>query len=187
MRVSITTGTRTTAATAGVALIGGLTVSLHSAVHHNIPEAIGGLGITLAALTTIVLTLIHRWVTDTRDERRILAALQREAQGQKSTYIAAKAALENEQGRLAQDVAAEHAALNARLKAERAALEREFEEQRATLIAETMEATFLMVRDGKFDPGTARDATLIEFPRQHPQQERQAERQRSREQGAVRP
>lgn len=185
--MSITTGTRTTAATAGVVLIGGLTVSLHSAIHRNVPGAIGGLGITLAALTAIVLILIHRWVTDTRDERRALAALQREAQSQKATCIAAKAALENERGRLAQDVAAERAALTARLKAERAAIEREFEEERATLVAETMEATFLMVRDGKFDPSTARDATLIEFPRQHPQQERHAEGQRSRERGAVRP
>lgn len=181
--MGITAGSRTTAATAGVVLIGGLTVSLYSALHDNIAVSIAGLCLTLAALTAVVLILIHRWVTDTRDERRVLAALQREAQGQKATYITAQAALENEHGRLARDLAVERAALTARLKAELAALEQEFEERRATLAAETMEATLLMVHEGKFAPATTRDATLIEFPRQHPQ----TERQRSREHGVVRP
>lgn len=179
--MDLATGTRTTAATAGVVLIGGLTVSIHGALNDDIPAALCGLAVTLVALTALVLTLIRGWVTDTRDERRTLAALQREAQTREATYIAAKAALENEQGRLAKDVAAERAALTARLKAERDALESEFEERRATLISETMTATFLMFHEGKFAPEDLRKGTVIRFPNQQLQPERQ------REHGGVRP
>lgn len=179
--MSLANGTKATATAAAVAVAIGLTVILYSITHGNLPHSIGGLGLTVLGLTVLVLINIRQWITDTSAERALLAAAQREAQNQKNVYITAQAALENEQGRLAQDLAAERAALDARLAAEREALRDEFEERRATLQAETMEATVMMLRGDGFAPSTT--GQLIQFPKQHPQQERH----RSREHGVVGP
>lgn len=176
---------KTTAAAAALVVAAGLAAILYGLVYDDLPRSIAGLGLTIVGLTVIVLIVIRRWVTDTRAERQLLAAAQREAHNQKSVYVAAQAALENEQGRLNRDMAAERLALSARLKSERDALARDFAEQRATVIAETMEATFHMFRGGKFAPTQTVTGNLIEFPRQHP--ERQEERARSREHGVVGP
>lgn len=176
---------KTTAAVAAAVVLAGLAALLYGLVRDDLPRSIAGLGLAIVGLTVISLIAIRRWVTDTRDERRLLAASQREAQSQKSVHIAAQAALECEQGRLNQDMAAERRALTVRLKAEREAMARDFAEQRATVIAETMEATFLMFHSGKFAPTKTVSGNLIEFPRQHP--ERQQERARSREHGVVGP
>lgn len=163
--------------------LGGLATVVHGIIRSNAAHSVGGGFLAVAGLAVLALVAIYRWVTDTRDERRALAAAQREAQGRKDTYLAAQAALENEQGRLNRDVAAERAALDARLKAEREAIAAEFEERRAALIAETMEATLLMVQDGKLAPQPT--GKLIRFP--HQQTDHQPERERSREHGVVGP
>lgn len=176
---------KTTAAAAALVVAAGIAATLYGLIYDDLPRSIAGLGLTVVGLTVIVLIVIHRWVTDTRAERQLLAASQREAQSQKSVYVVAQAALENEQGRLNRDMAVERLALSARLKAEREALARDFAEQRAIVIAETMEATVMMYRSGKFAPTQTATGNLIEFPRQHP--ERQEERARSREHGVVGP
>lgn len=176
-------GTRNTAAVGAAVTLGGLATVIHGIIHNNPAHSAGGGFLALAGLTVIALVVIRLWVTDTRDERRTLAAAQREAQGRKDTYLAAKAALENERGRLSRDMAAERASLDARLRAEREAVAADFEERRAALIAETMEATLLMVHNGTLTPPPS--ATLIPFPRQ--QAEPQPERGRSREHGVVGP
>lgn len=176
---------RTTAVAAALLVATGLAAILYGLIYDDLPRSIGGLGLTLIGLTVIALIVIRRWVTNTEQERRLLAASQREAQAERARYFAAQAALENEQGRLNRDMAAERLALSARLKTERDAMTRDFEEQRATVIAETMEATFLMFHGGKFAPTQTATGNLIEFPRQHP--ERQPERARSREHGVVGP
>lgn len=163
--------------------LGGLATVVHGIIRSDPAHSMGGGFLILAGLATLALVAIYHWVTDTRDERRALAATQREAQGRKDTYLAAKAALENEQGRLNRDMAAERAALDARLKAEREAIAADFEERRAVLIAETMEATLLMVQNNKLAPQPS--AKLIQFP--HQQAEQQPERTRSRERGVVGP
>lgn len=162
-------------------MAGGLALVIHGTAHREPAHTLGGTCITLTAVAVFALTLIRRWIVDTRDERRILAAAQREAIAEQSRYIAGQAALENEQGRLEQDMAAERAALAARLKAEREALAAEFAERRDSLIAETMEATVLMMKEGKLAPGQQATANLIPFPKQEPQ------RARTREHGVVGP
>lgn len=176
-------GTRTTTVTAAaaVATLGGLTIILYGIDHHDLTRAAGGLAITTAALTALALTWIHRWVTDTRDERRALAASQRETVAERGRYVALQCAAQAEQNRFRRDMHAERATLEARLKAERQAMREEFEENRATVIAETVEATFLMFHEGKFAPDTSRGGTLLTFPQQHPHQER------SRGHGAISP
>lgn len=140
----------------------------------------------MTALILTSLVLIRRWIVDTSEERRTLAEAQREAQAEKSRYIAAQAALENEQGRLNRDMATEQQRIAGQLIAERKAMFAEFEERKAALIAETMEATFRMFHNGKFAPEeTSRQCNLIQFPGQQP--EPLPERERSRGHGVVGP
>jgi len=166
-------------------MAGGLLVVLHGTLRSNLAHTVGGTCLTLVALTGIALILIRRWIVDTSEERRILAASQREAQNQKTTYIAAQATLEVEQGRLTRDRALQVRADAARLTAEREAMVAEFEEKRAALVSETMEATVRMIRGGKLTPPAAAESKVIQFPHQHPQH--QPERARSREHGVVGP
>jgi hypothetical protein len=179
--MDLTGGTRATATTAGTVLLGGLSLTLYGALRNNFAHSLGGTCLTITALTVIALVIIRRWIVDTSNERHRLAENERRAQDEYASYIALKAALENEQGRLRQDISAEHAAINERLKAERAKMEADFEERRATLISETMTTTFLMIRGNKFAPDVASAGKLIPFPQQEP------ERQRAREHGVVGP
>lgn len=183
--MDLTAETRAAAIGSAVAGVVGLAVTLHGAIRDQPAHSVSGVCITMIALTGLILIALRKWTTDTRTERTILAAAQREAQAERARYFAAQAALENEQGRLNRDMAAERAGLNARLRAERERLHEEFEEQRATLVSETMEATFLLMRDGKFDPEASPPGNLIQFPHQQPQQ--QPQRARSREHGVVGP
>ncbi|WP_159056578.1 hypothetical protein [Streptomyces yokosukanensis] len=139
----------------------------------------------MTALTLLALTLIRYWIVNTREERRILAAAQREAQAERTRYIAAQAALECEQGRLNRDMTMARQSMAGDLLAEREAMRDHFEEKRAELISETMEATFRMFRDGKFAPDTSPvTGQLIRFPRQ---EQAAVQHGRSREHGIVGP
>ncbi|MFG2637843.1 hypothetical protein ACGFX8_29090 [Streptomyces sp. NPDC048362] len=175
-----TSSTRAVAGTAGLGTLAGIGTTLLGVLHHDLPMVVGG---TCSALTTLVifaLVLVHRWITDTSDERRVLAASQRAAQSQRDHYFAARVALENEQCRLRQEMNTERHHIATTLAKEWEAMSAAFEEKRATLIAETMEATVLMYRNGEFAPATPSTGQLIPFPTQ----ERQAgatERARPRE------
>lgn len=140
--------------------------------------------VVLLAGVSVTLVVIRRWIVDTTNERRILAAAQRQAEGERSRYFAARAALENEQCRLNRDMNAERQAIAVRLKAERGALQSEFEKGRSALIAETIESTVLMLSSGKPAPGQ-KPGNLIPFPSQ--QQDPAPERERSREHNEVAP
>lgn len=176
----VTVGAATGAALAGLALVA------WGILRNHLPAALGGTCVTLTAMTALALTLIRSWIVDTSEARRALAAAQREAQARKDTYLAAQAALENEQARLNRDMAAERRRIAATLITERTAMEAAFEERRATLIAETTEAAFLMFHNGKFAPDTdATSGRLIQFPRKD--QEAVPHAERSREHGNVGP
>jgi hypothetical protein len=172
------------AGTAGAAVVGGLSIVLYGTLRDDIARTLGGTCVTLTALTAVALILIRHWIVDTSEERRVLGAAQRAAQAERARYFAAQAALENEQGRLNRDMAAERAALTTRLKAEREAMAAEFDERKSSLIAETMEATVLMFRDGKLAPDNPVQSKVIQL-RDH--QQRHPERERSRERGVVGP
>ncbi|WP_123973694.1 hypothetical protein [Streptomyces sp. Ag109_O5-1] len=163
-------------------LAGGLAVLLHGILRSDIAHALGGGCLTITAVLLLGIVAIRRWILNTSDERRALAAAERAAVAERSRYFAGQAAQVNERSRLSQDVAAARARLTERLKVERVALEAEFEEKRAALIAETMEATVLMIRDRKLAPDTPA-GNLIPFPQPQPGQRRE----RSREHGSVHP
>lgn len=168
-------GTRTTVTAGAATLLTGTAATLQAVVRNDPAQALGGLCLTMISLTLIALLFIHRWFTNTSQERRDLAERTRAAEDERNRYFSLKAALENEHGRLSQAVAAERASLAADLAAEREALSIEFEERRGSLIAETMEATVLLFRNGKFAPQAAAKGNLIQFPQQQPGRERARE------------
>jgi hypothetical protein len=176
---------RVTIASAAALILAGLTIVLHGIALDDIPRSVGGLGVALVGATATALVMIRIWVTDTGEQRHQLAHDQRLALAQRDRYFAAQAALECEQSRITQAAAAERAANAARLAAERDALHTEFEERRAALIAETMEATILMLRGDKLTADEKPAGNLIPFPQQllH----REPEQARSREHGVVGP
>lgn len=178
--MSLTSGKQKTAAAGAVtaSLVG--TALIANGLHHQLPaHALAGVAACMVGLTLVILITVRRWITATGAERARLAADQAAAQEEKATYLAAKAALENEQQRLHRDLTAERVALAKRVKVEREAMRREFEENRAQLVSETMEATFRMIHEGKFAPEERKRSTVIAFPRQHPE----AEQERTRERG----
>lgn len=170
--MGLTGGTRAAAATGAGTLLAGAAVTVHAVARSNPAQALGGLGLAMVALTLIALFFIHRWFTNTSQERRALADATRAADEEQNRYVSLEAALENERERLTQAMAAERAAAAASLAAEREALRSEFEENRASLIAQTMEATVRMYRNGKFAPQQSTRGTLIPFPQQNPERER---------------
>lgn len=178
--MDLTGSTRTTVITTTAVTLGGFALTLYGLGRDQLTYSLTGVAITMVALAAIILTVIHHWVTDTRTERACLAAAQREAQAERTRYIAAQAASENEQVRRLRDLDAERARLAARARAEREALLAAFEEQRATLISETMQATFQMFHEGRFNPATDSGATVIQLPRQQPDDAPQRERARGR-------
>lgn len=172
---------------AAVTGLEGLALLAWGILRAALPAAVGGSCLTLCAMIGFSLVLIRSWVVDTRDVRQALAAAQRQAQARADTYLAAQAALENEQARLNRDMAEERRRIAATLIREREAMEAEFEERRATVIAESIEAAFHMFHNGKFAPDTSSTGRLIRFPRQEHQSAATPQPERSREHGVVGP
>jgi hypothetical protein len=170
--MGLTGSTRATAATGAGTLLAGVAVTLHALARSDPAQALGGLCLIMVALTLIALHFIHRWFTNTSEERRALADAIRAADDERNRYVSLKAALENEHGRLSQAVAAERASLAADLAAEREALRCEFEERRGALVRETLEVAVLMHHNGKFAPPSYVKGNLIQFPQQQPERER---------------
>lgn len=182
--MDVTGGMRAATAAGTAVLISGLGVTLHGIIRDDLSHSIGGTCLTLVALLTIGLVVLRRWIVDTSERERLLDEARRFADAERVRYIAAQAALENEQGRLTQDRAAERLADAARLIEERKALRAEFEEQRATLITETMEATVRMIQQRRLVASPA-PSKVIQL--RQPQRQRLVERERSREHGVVGP
>jgi hypothetical protein len=179
------TGGRQATGTAALAAVGGLALTVHGLTGDRPLCSFSGVTLVMVALTAIILIVIRKWVTDTSDERRLLAASQREAQAERGRYLAAKAALVNEQARMSKDIAAERAALTARLKSEREAMQAEFDAALGEVSADAMNIAMSWVHGGKFAPPQPQQGNLIQFPHQQPQG--QPQRERSREHGVVRP
>ncbi|GGR70744.1 MULTISPECIES: hypothetical protein [Streptomyces] len=173
--------------TAAGILISGFAIIISSVPGDNVAGAVGGACLIMVALTVIICVLVRHWVVNTDAERRILSAAQREAQAERTRYIAAQAALENEQGRLNQDMAAERSRIARLLIAERQKMAAEFEEQRAQLAAEAFRTGVEMERSGSLRREAPPTANLIPFPKQGQPAPQAAERERSREHGEAAP
>jgi hypothetical protein len=185
--MDLTSGTRATATAAAVVMLGGLGLSVHGMWRDHPDCSLAGVVLSMIALTAIILTVIHHWITDTRAEHVALAAARQETQAERDRYFAAKANLEGERARLYQDLAAERAADAKRLAEERAAMEAEFEDARAEVSAEAMAILASWFVDGKVRPPERRKGNLIRFPEQGQQPAPAPQRERSRERGVVHP
>ncbi|MFI1728245.1 hypothetical protein ACH40E_03190 [Streptomyces acidicola] len=184
--MDLTAGKKATAVSAAVVMVAGLSVILYGVIYNDLARSLGGACLTMTALTLIALVAIRKWITDTSEERRVLAAAVRDTQAERTRYIAAQAALENEQGRLARDVAAERAGLAAKLIAEREAMATEFEEKRNQLVSEAMNTGVAMFLSSRREHTKAPvRGDVIQFPNQ--QGEPEPERVRSRGHGVVGP
>lgn len=181
--MDLTAGTKATATLAAVVMAVGLTVILYGVGQNDLTWVLGGACLAVPALVLVALVAIKSWITDTREERRLLTEAIREMQGERTRYIALRAALENEQSRLHRDLAHERARSAAKLFAEREAVAAEFEEKRNRLISEAMTEAWMMFLSGK-QPQTAENK-VIQFPTQQPAPQRAAER--CREHGVVGP
>lgn len=170
-------------------LFSGFAVILRSASGDNVAGSIGGACLVMVGLTLLILVFVRHWVVNTRDERRALLAAQRQAQEERTTYVAGKAAIENELGRLTRDMAAKGAHLAATLAAERAKMRAAFEEERAQMMSEAFRTGAEMERAGMLRPDRPDTGNLIPFPKQaHEQAQNQAPQQeRSRERGVSGP
>lgn len=183
--MDLTSGTRATMMAAAVVMLGGLGFTLHGVWRDHPDCSLAGVVLCMIALTVIILTVIHHWITDTRAERAALAAAQREAQEETARCFAERAALQNERLRLYRALAADRAADRERLDAERAAMEAEFEQARAEISAEAMRIFASWYVDGKVCPPERKSGSIIRFPDQ--MRERVPTRERSREHGVVGP
>ncbi|MEI5100371.1 hypothetical protein RB200_19815 [Streptomyces sp. PmtG] len=153
--------------TAGATIMAaGLAAILYGVLRDDLARSLGGACLAMTALMPMALIAIRRWITDTSAERAHLADALRQAQDERTRYIAAQAALENEQGRLHRDLAADRARTAAMLIAERDGMQDEFEEQRAQLISETFEVAVDMERRGLLKPTDPSKGNLIRFPGQ---------------------
>ncbi|MCX4703936.1 hypothetical protein [Streptomyces sp. NBC_01373] len=175
-------GTQATVATSTVAVLGGLGLGLDGLWRDQPSQSIAGIAVIMVALTAIILAVLHHWITDTSSERAALAAATCATQVEKDRYVTLQAAIENEHQRLMQDVAAERAALDARLLVERAAMEEQLEMAVTEASNEAMRILHSWMRGGKLSPPTPQQATVLRFPAQD-----QPEPVRARERGGVGP
>ena len=171
-------------ATAGGILTAGSTVIIRSASTDNVAGSIGGACLVMAGLTLIILIFVRRWVCETGAERQSLGHAQRDAQDERSRYIALKAALEGEHARLTRDMAAERAGVAATLRAERAKMTAEYRENRAKELSEAFQTGVEMERAGMLKRRQLQRGNLLKFPGPQAEMPDQA---RSREHGVVGP
>lgn len=175
-----TGGTRATITISATALMVGVLACLYGIVRNTVPHSLAGLGLIIPASLAIAVAVLRVYSLDTRDERRNLAAAQRQAVDQKALYLAAQAGLENEMGRQARDMAAQRAANAASLIKEREVLRAAFEAERLQQSQRAFQLGVQMERSGALKPDEPLPTNLIPFPPQQP------EHTRARE-GVVRP
>jgi E3 ubiquitin-protein ligase DOA10 len=183
--MSLTGSTRTTT-TAGIALLAaGLALCTSGAIRDSLPHALGGTCLTTVALTLIALTLIRQWVSDTRHERKDLAAARHDAEAQQRKFFALQAANEGEMARFKRDMNMEKARIVETLRVEREAMRAQFEEERLQVSQNAFRMGVEMERSGALRAvKPVQLDNLIPFPEQA---SRASEHQRSREHGVVGP
>jgi hypothetical protein len=168
---------RALAACTGICLLAGIALVVVGAAARHIPATAGGGGIVLATTVAASMLVIHRWLTDVTAERARLAQATRDADTERTRYIAANAALQQEQQRVRTDLQDHYRRTQLELARHRAALDDEFETRRAELAAKAFELGATMALTGKLtaDPGTSAD--VVHLPTRQPQRQRAATRQ----------
>ncbi|WP_435279099.1 hypothetical protein [Streptomyces sp. 1222.5] len=183
--MGLTVGTRTTTTGGGSLTAVGLALSLGGVIRSQETLALAGVSLTLTSGLIVTLGFIYRWMTDTRAERRALAAAQDRAQEERQSYFALKAANEAEMTRLHRDVVAERANNAAALAVERTAMYAQLERDRFQIQTKAFRTGVMFERAGLLEPDAPVPSNIISFPlTETPSVEPQ---ERSREHGVVGP
>ena len=72
--MDLTSGTRTMASVSAAVMLGGIGLTLHGVWRDQPTHSLAGVVLNMIALTVIILTTVHHWVTNTSTERTALAA-----------------------------------------------------------------------------------------------------------------
>ncbi|MFJ8995543.1 hypothetical protein ACIRQH_34705 [Streptomyces sp. NPDC102279] len=160
-------------------------LSAHGAIRDSGARAAAGAALAITALFAVLVSLAHRWMTDTRAEHGNLARARERTEEERATYIALKAANEAEAMRMQRDFAAERAQNAAALAAERVAMYAKLEEERLQIEGKGFQTGVLFERAGMLEPEPPKRTNLIPFPAPAPGADPQPER--TREHGVVGP
>jgi len=141
----------------------------------RLPETITGFALTVCAALAISLHVVHRWITNTAQERDALHEATLRRDDERAKYLAGQYAVEAELKRIRLDAVAAARRADKALQAERVTLHAAFEEKRAALISQTLEAAVQMIDEGGLldAPRNAeRGRTVLPFPAQPADHER---------------
>ncbi|MFB6809468.1 hypothetical protein [Streptomyces sp. NPDC056387] len=139
----------------------------------SVPASVGGGLVGLAAATMMALAKMRAWAVDTSAERRKLDEAIQQATDERTRYIAAQSAQEEEHRRRLRDLEADRARVQHQLTAAKAALDEQFEARREKLIVSSMETAIRLHLAGLLDaPAETPDATILHLPGKQPVRER---------------
>ena len=131
----------------------------------NIPASVGGGLVGLAAAAMMALAKIRAWAIDTSAERRQLTEAIQQAADERTKYIAAQGAQEEEHRRRLRDLEADRARVQHQLTAARVALDERFEAQRERLIIDSMETGIRLHLAGLLTaPPATPEAKILRLP-----------------------
>lgn len=185
--MGLTVGTRTTTVGGGTLTAVGLTLSIGGVIRSQEALALAGVSLTMTSVLIVALGFVYRWMTDTRAERRALAAAQERAQEERSSYFALKAAAEAEMTRMHRDIIAERAQNAAALVAERAAMYAQLERDRFQIETKGFHTGVMFEREGLLEPDAPAPSNIISFPKSLEMPAVEPQQERSREHGVVGP
>ncbi|MET8475375.1 hypothetical protein ABZY90_19835 [Streptomyces sp. NPDC006422] len=170
---------------AGTACTAGFGITAAGVEADRPAMVLAGSCFALIGLTAFLLTILHRWITDTARDRERHFEAARALDEERAKYVAARAALEAERERVRRDAAADREHSVARLAEERAVMEDQFESAKAELVCRAFEAGVRMQRSGKLDEPEVPHGRVVRFPTAGPADQQAGER--SREHGVVWP
>lgn len=178
-----TVSVRSANITAVASLAAGLGIAVYGTLNDDLPRTVAGSCLLTIALLLSALLSIRRWIIDAQSERHALARAIRDADDERTRYVAAQAALEMERQRVLRDAAIEREQGLARVKAAQEAMREKFEEERSQLICESLETAVKLVEGGLLEgrPEAAGHAKVIAMPA--PTRQREAQREGVRDGG----
>ncbi|MFD7016029.1 hypothetical protein [Streptomyces sp. NPDC059928] len=164
-------------------VITGLSIAVYGTLNDDLPRTVAGSSLLTIALLLSALLSIRSWIIDAQSERHALARAIRDADDERTRYVAAQAALEMERQRVLRDAAMEREQSLARVKAAQAAMREKFEEERARLICEALETAVKLVEGGLLEDRSEAvgHAKVIAMPSATRQREAQPEGVRDRD------
>lgn len=151
-----------------LAMIIGAGIVTYGITANDLARVVGGGFVLLPAASLFTLAKVRAWTASGQGEKRRLERATRDAEDERTRYVAAQGAQMEEHWRRLRDLEAEKAALRAQLEAERARLHEEMQDFRDQLISDAMGATILMDLQRLLEPKPQTAAATVTnlFPAQ---------------------